>query len=116
MPGSDALFSPVENLKGKIVKEVTSMANFSLPGAPKRQKLLMKFRGRKGPYESLPQWITNFEKEVRIELENMRGNMTYTKTAIKEENKKSLEGQMTFMTDKLNEEVIGAKTDFEQNL
>ena len=59
--------------------------------------MLMKFRGRKGPYDTLPQWIQNFEKEVRIELENMRSNVTYAKTTIKEENKKSLDGQISYM-------------------
>ena len=57
--------------------------------------MLMKFRGRKGAYDSLPQWISNFEKEVRIELENMRSGMNYMKNTIKEENKKDLDGQVS---------------------
>ena len=114
--GGNLVGGAIDQLKGQVEKTVTSIATFALPGAPKRQKMLIKFKGRKGPYNTLPEWILNFEREIRVELENMRSGLNNTKTTIKEENQKSLDGQVSQMTEKLNEEMSGAKTVFEESL
>ena len=43
----------------------------------------------------------------------MRSGLNYAKSSLKEENKKSLEGQMSVMTEKLNEEMVEAKTEID---
>ena len=53
-----------------ILSHQISLTNQSLVG--KREKLLSKFKGRKGRFDSLPQWIQNFENEIRIEIEKVR--------------------------------------------
>lgn len=37
-----------------------------------RAKVMAKFKGKKGQFDTLPQWIQNFENEIRIEIENVR--------------------------------------------
>lgn len=32
----------------------------------KREKAMSKFKGRKGRFDTLPQWIENFENDIRV--------------------------------------------------
>ena len=35
----------------------------------------MKFKDRQGPYATLPKWIAVFEREVKVDFENLRDLM-----------------------------------------
>ena len=76
----------------------------------------MKFKDKKGLYESLPSWIKKFENEIRIQIENVIGNM---KDMNNDWNKKQQESNALLtstFTNRLKSVLADQKAAFENDL
>ena len=82
----------------------------------KREKLLTKFKGRKGRFDNLSQWIENFENEVKIELETIRGNVKREAQKLKLEQEKLLDTKIKAIKAELGDQLAKAQIDFKETV
>lgn len=47
----------------------------SSPRLTSRDLLIKKFKDKTGPYATLPKWISCFERDVKVDFENIRSEM-----------------------------------------